>query len=447
MRATLSLIFIFTFFSLYTQNIEDSLLAIIRKTNSDTVKIDKYYKLASMFSHSDPSKSLQYSANGLGLAEKINYEKAKASLYNQQGLAYRSKSNYEKSLASLLKAAEINLKFKESSVLSLASNYGNIGGVYQKRGELTANKNFSKKAIEYYGMAKQMFQKLGNKNGIAGCHLEMGVILHDLKNDSAAMVEYEAALAIVKDLKFEEGVRIITNNMANSLRALKQYDKAEVLFKKNLIHDIESKDTSAIIGTYNNLASFSNEMKKWNQAIDYAMKGLELASIHKTPTDIHMSAGCLANAYEKIKNYERAVEYYKLKEQYKDTMVNASSNQQMQELESRFQNEKKELEIVNLNKEKLLQQSEIKNQQAESERQSLQKMAFAVGFALMLILAVIVLRSYNQKKRDNKIITHQKELVEEKQKEILDSIRYAKRIQQSLLPSEKYIEKKLKKKA
>lgn len=34
--------------------------------------------------------------------------------------------------------------------------------------------------------------------------------------------------------------------------------------------------------------------------------------------------------------------------------------------------------------------------------------------------------------------------VEEKQKEILDSIRYAKRIQQSLLPTEKYIDKKLK---
>ena len=39
---------------------------------------------------------------------------------------------------------------------------------------------------------------------------------------------------------------------------------------------------------------------------------------------------------------------------------------------------------------------------------------------------------------------HQKEIVEEKQKEILDSIRYAKRIQQSLLPTEKYIDKKFK---
>ena len=42
------------------------------------------------------------------------------------------------------------------------------------------------------------------------------------------------------------------------------------------------------------------------------------------------------------------------------------------------------------------------------------------------------------------IIEKQKELVEEKQKEILDSIRYAKRIQDALLTSQTYIERNIK---
>jgi hypothetical protein len=42
------------------------------------------------------------------------------------------------------------------------------------------------------------------------------------------------------------------------------------------------------------------------------------------------------------------------------------------------------------------------------------------------------------------IISRQKEIVEEKQKEVLDSIRYAKRIQNSLLPTDRYIDKVLK---
>jgi hypothetical protein len=41
------------------------------------------------------------------------------------------------------------------------------------------------------------------------------------------------------------------------------------------------------------------------------------------------------------------------------------------------------------------------------------------------------------------IVEKQKNLVDEKQKEILDSIHYAKRIQQALITNEKYIERSL----
>jgi uncharacterized protein YlzI (FlbEa/FlbD family) len=41
------------------------------------------------------------------------------------------------------------------------------------------------------------------------------------------------------------------------------------------------------------------------------------------------------------------------------------------------------------------------------------------------------------------LIEQQKYLVEEKQKEILDSIHYARRIQTALLPTERYVDKTL----
>jgi hypothetical protein len=49
------------------------------------------------------------------------------------------------------------------------------------------------------------------------------------------------------------------------------------------------------------------------------------------------------------------------------------------------------------------------------------------------------LRDYKQKQKVNKIILEQKHLVDEKQKEILDSIHYARRIQMAQIPSEKQI--------
>jgi len=71
----------------------------------------------------------------------------------------------------------------------------------------------------------------------------------------------------------------------------------------------------------------------------------------------------------------------------------------------------------------------------------------------MIIVAFQFYRSFRQKQKNNEIITlqkqeveKQKDLVEAKQKEIVDSIHYAKKIQQSLLPTEKYIQRNLKNK-
>jgi hypothetical protein len=62
---------------------------------------------------------------------------------------------------------------------------------------------------------------------------------------------------------------------------------------------------------------------------------------------------------------------------------------------------------------------------------------------LVVAFAFFVYKSYLQKQKANLEITIQKNVIEEKQKEILDSIRYAKRIQNALITSEKYISKNL----
>ena len=96
-----------------------------------------------------------------------------------------------------------------------------------------------------------------------------------------------------------------------------------------------------------------------------------------------------------------------------------------------------------LNKDKALKET-------ERQKQATLTNALIIGFVLVLIFAIYIFRSYRMKQKANKIIEtqkqeveRQKELVEEKQKAMLDSIHYARRIQQSLLPTEKYIEKNI----
>ena len=98
--------------------------------------------------------------------------------------------------------------------------------------------------------------------------------------------------------------------------------------------------------------------------------------------------------------------------------------------------EKKSKEVILLNQEKKLKDTELK-------QQSIIRNTFIAGFSLMLILAGISYRNFKRKQKDNLIITNQKHIVEEKQKEITDSINYAQRIQRSILPPLEEVRAKL----
>ncbi len=90
---------------------------------------------------------------------------------------------------------------------------------------------------------------------------------------------------------------------------------------------------------------------------------------------------------------------------------------------------------------------ELENQNALAEEKSRKQkviIAFVVcGLLLVIVFAAFIFRSLRLTRRQKTIIEEQKNMVEEKQKEILDSIHYAKRIQYSLLPTDKYIERNL----
>jgi serine phosphatase RsbU (regulator of sigma subunit) len=77
----------------------------------------------------------------------------------------------------------------------------------------------------------------------------------------------------------------------------------------------------------------------------------------------------------------------------------------------------------------------------EIARQKLFTYGGVFGFLLMLAIAFISFRAFRIKKTANKEITQQKHIIEEKQKEILDSINYAKRIQYTLLAHADFLKK------
>ncbi|HWY12821.1 MAG TPA: SpoIIE family protein phosphatase [Bacteroidia bacterium] len=90
---------------------------------------------------------------------------------------------------------------------------------------------------------------------------------------------------------------------------------------------------------------------------------------------------------------------------------------------------KNDQEIELLNKDKLVKEAELKSQ-------TTQRYSLYAGILLALLFSVFVANRLKVSQNQRKIIALQKQNVEQKQKEILDSISYAKRLQQAILPSD-----------
>ena len=104
-------------------------------------------------------------------------------------------------------------------------------------------------------------------------------------------------------------------------------------------------------------------------------------------------------------------------------------------------------EEISLAKQKQLE-IDLANKQKENERKVKNISFIALGIALLLICLIVL--SFLKIKKSNKIIhsqkkevEQQKHIVDEKQKEILDSITYARRLQQAILPPQEFITKNL----
>jgi tetratricopeptide (TPR) repeat protein len=200
----------------------------------------------------------------------------------------------------------------------------------------------------------------------------------------------------------------------------------------------EIGNEKAIVLIYINIGEVYLKQGKLKEAFFCATKSRAIAEKLGFPSEMGSSASLLKTIFIKQNKYKEAFEMYEVEIKMRDSINNQETQKATIKKQMQYTYEKKELETkAEQDKKDAVSKAELK--QKENERNY-----FIVGFGLVAVLALFILRGYKQKQKANEIIAAQKDLVDEKQKEILDSIYYAKRIQTALLPSEKYIDKSLK---
>jgi tetratricopeptide (TPR) repeat protein/serine phosphatase RsbU (regulator of sigma subunit) len=348
------------------------------------------------------------------------------------GNIYYSSGDYDKALDYYLKGIEVDDKANNSDgkVIKLM----NIGNIYMNRGDYD-------KTLEYLNKSMEENEKTGDKQKKASILNLMGFLNNRQKAYDEAIKNCGASLEISQELG------LLPQSMENySCLYSAYYNKGQ--FKEALDYYygyISSRDSITN-------EKRSRELNKRQLEYEY---GIKEATLKADQEKQQMALQEEIKRKQMMFTFERKQAAMKAETEKKQLAM----AEQMKRKELAMDFEKKE-QKTKMEKEQqaLLFKKDIEKKRIQNEAQKKITYWLIAGMSLMCILAFFIYRGYREKRKANKVILEQKRevelqkeeitqkswLLEEKNKEILDSINYAKRLQDAILPPMKLVKEHLK---
>lgn len=403
---------------------------VFGSVNTDTVKINEYNdKARELIIKGNYFKADSLIDVAYQFSVQLNFKTGEFNALTNKGVIYWYQDNYPKSLEFYFKALTIAEQINNQLFISRC--LANIGLVY-------SSKNDFEKSLSYYQKSLVIKQRIGDTKAeaiILGNIAEIFNNQGDLKN---ALKYYLKALEKDKLLKNNDGL-VALNLVGIGSVYKKQNDllSASVYFNKSL-HIADSLNDKVLqSNVLLNIGDLNLIKGDYKSTEKYLLKALEIASDIDDLNNVKDAYLKLSELYEKTNQYELSLINYENSIKVQDTIFNVGNTKKEVQLEMNFEFEKQQA-ITKLEQEKVesVRKSDAKRQQII--------LWSIVGILFLLIgFTFYVFKNYKEKNKINQEISHQKHIIEEKQKEILDSIYYASRIQRALMTSERYIDKNL----
>jgi tetratricopeptide (TPR) repeat protein len=393
------------------------------------------------------SEALKYYNISLPLKKKIGDKKGIAITLTTIGLVNSEQGNYPEALRNFFEALKLFEELKDDDGISAA--YNNLGMIYYSQENYT-------EALKYYLLSLDVKKIKGDKYALASAYNNIGGVYERLNKYDEAWSNYTLSLSLFKEINNKEGLGSSYNGLGTLLCDRKDYEGALKYYFLALQTWQELNRQSGISSVLLNIGDAYYKMKKLPEAKSYLIKAEELAKIIGYKN-------CLKEVYLRLMeidemqgNYKEAFTHNKMYILYRDSLNNEETRKRTIQNELTYNYEKKQA-VASIEYKK-----ELENQRIVSEEKNRKQtlILLLVGSLLILvsIFAVFIFRSLRITRKQKNIIEEQKTIVEtqkseveqqklmldEHQKEIIDSITYARRIQHSLLPSETYIHRILK---
>ena len=381
--------------------------------------------------------SKKHIADGNFTNSKNIFIKYYAYAVSAKGLDAQERGNITKALEFYF----TSLKIQEQSGFKaeMAGNYSNIAYIYSHQGDINSGIKFMQKALK-------LQQENVDTNGIAESLNNLGTLYKQVLQISKAEEYLNLSLELNKKINNKNGLVNCLTNLGGVYMAKHELEKSISYFLQALKLCKEINDENGMSNILTNMANIMLRLGKMDKAIKYGEQSYNLAIDLNYIENIRDASNVLFKIYKKQNNNKGALEMYEKYILFRDSISSETTRKSSIKSQLKYEYEKKAAaDSVLVAEEKKLSNVKFKHEQN-------QRYFLYGGLGLTILFGIFMFNRFRitQKQKvliqqQKLIVEKQKHIVEEKQKEVLDSIRYAKRIQQSLLPTEKYIERILKK--
>ena len=369
------------------------------KLGEEYNEIGVVYKILGQY-----DKALQYFTLALEIFEADEFQNGKGNALINIGQVYSYLGNYEKAIEHYIKSIKIWEDLQDENGLALA--HGNLGNLYYNLKEY-------KKALEYFNVAEKLFRKLGENFMLANVLNNIGLIYNNFQDNEKALEYFESALALSKELNYKSGMAFGLSNIGRIYQDQKKYEEAVEQYESALQLFKETGNKSLVAGRLNDLGEVYTMLGDFEEAYSKLTEGLEIAKETNDAERELISYKALFEYYEVTKNYNLSLEYYKKYSALKDSVYNIQKSEQIAEIQTRYETQKKEQENELLRKEKAIREETITRKEAQNRM-------LLIGILFILSFAGYFYIVYRQKQKTNYLLSRQNEEINLKQQEIIN---------------------------
>jgi tetratricopeptide (TPR) repeat protein len=397
--------------------------------DNDSTIVERLNQLSWKASATNFEKAKMFADSALQISKRIGYEDGIGKSYSRIALAYDYKGSYDTAFVFFDKAIKVLNQTNNKS--ELAKVYNNIGASYYVRAKYVD-------AISYYQKSLTIREELDDKKGIGQSLNNMGLLYRIQKNYPKAIEYYKKSIEIRTLVNDSTGILYAEQNLAVVFEKIEQYDSALYHYNKaihfsKMLNDSVSLGanlTNACILNKNNdnfelaieqaeqaeqilrktnekhalaysIASYADlylNSQQLNKALKYATEGLQLSKELNFPDLMQSCYSVIANTYAQLGDYQSAYKYNKLYASTKDSTLNIRSSEQLKELQTKYETEKKEQEI-----EKLTAEKEIEKLKTQKQRLITSILGFLVLFIVGLSLIINRQNRLKRKRREEEL--------------------------------------------